>query len=180
MVKRKKVRRSKKHSRTSPQKQFKELKEKRRRTLPDHQINWTVPARTQKSSIKIEKLKNQNWTKLYSLLKLLKLLKLRQNFFPIKIPISKHVENQFLFLKSVQYYIGKTWKIFIGPWRTINSKMNKEFRKKRNQLQIIRNYCWKSWYKYLQYHFFVSRGYPANQFHALKNSLAHRSIGKNF
>ena len=36
----KKVRRSKKkHSRTNPEIQFKELKEKLRRTLPDQQIN---------------------------------------------------------------------------------------------------------------------------------------------
>ena len=39
MVKRKKVRRSKKHSSTSPEIQFKELNEKLRRTLPGQQIN---------------------------------------------------------------------------------------------------------------------------------------------
>ena len=40
----------KKHNRTSPEKQFKELNQKLRRILPDQQINWTMAARTQKSS----------------------------------------------------------------------------------------------------------------------------------
>ena len=40
----------KKHSKTSPELQFKELNEKLRRTLPDQQINWTFPASTQTKS----------------------------------------------------------------------------------------------------------------------------------
>ena len=61
MVKRKKVRRSKKkHSRTSPEIQFKELNEKLRITLPDQEINSSMPAKTQtKSSQKIEKQTNK-------------------------------------------------------------------------------------------------------------------------
>ena len=57
MVKRKKVRRSKKkHSRTSSEIQFKEFTEKLRITLPDQQINSVMPVKTQtKSSQKIEK-----------------------------------------------------------------------------------------------------------------------------
>ena len=47
--------RSKKHSRTSPEIQFKELNEKLRFTLPEQQINSTIPAKTKtKSSQKIE------------------------------------------------------------------------------------------------------------------------------
>ena len=42
----------KKHRRTSPEKQFKELNEKLRRSLPDQQINGTMPARTQAKSYK--------------------------------------------------------------------------------------------------------------------------------
>ena len=34
--------------------------------------------------------------------------------------------------------------------------------------------------KYLENYFCVPRGYPVTQFQALKNSLAHRSIGNNF
>ena len=46
----------KRHSRTSPEIQFKELNEKLRSTLPNHQINCTMPAKTQtNSSQKIEK-----------------------------------------------------------------------------------------------------------------------------
>ena len=41
---------------SSPEKQFKELNEKLRSTLPEHQINWTMPAKAEtKSSQKIEK-----------------------------------------------------------------------------------------------------------------------------
>ena len=53
----------KKHSRTSHELQFKELKEKLRRTPPDQQINSTMPARTQTKSSK--KLRQKIKTKLY-------------------------------------------------------------------------------------------------------------------
>ena len=42
----------KKHSRTSPEKQFKELNEKLRITLPDQQIKSTMPAKKQTKSSK--------------------------------------------------------------------------------------------------------------------------------
>ena len=51
----------KKHSSLSPEIQFKELNEKHRRTLPDQQINETMPDRAQtKSSQKLRNKKNQN------------------------------------------------------------------------------------------------------------------------
>ena len=54
-------RRIKKHSRRSPEMQFKELNEKLRSTLPGQQINSTMTAKTQtKSSQKIEQLKQSN------------------------------------------------------------------------------------------------------------------------
>ena len=57
----KKVRRSKKNSRTSSEIQFKELNKKLKSTLPDQQINSTKPAKTQtNSSQKIENLKQSN------------------------------------------------------------------------------------------------------------------------
>ena len=130
-TKQKSVRRSKKHSRTSPEIQFKELNEKLRRTLTDQQINRTFPPRTQtKSSQKIEKLKESKLNKIYSLLKL-EAFKPMPKFSPFKKTLfQKYVQNQFLFLKSVQYYICKTWKVFIGPWRSmINSKWPKNLKK---------------------------------------------------
>ena len=51
-TKQKSVRRSKKHSRTSPETQFKELNQKLRKTLPDQQINCTLTAKTQTKSSK--------------------------------------------------------------------------------------------------------------------------------
>ena len=78
----------KKHNRTSPEIQFKELNEKLRRTLRYQQINWTMQARTQKSSKNWETKRIKTKQK-HSLLKLSKLLNLRQNFFPLKTPITK-------------------------------------------------------------------------------------------
>ena len=77
----------KKHSGTSPEIQFKELNEKLRITLPDQQINSTMPAKTQtKSSQKIEKQSNK-LNKYIIIDKILKLLPLRQNLIPLNIPI---------------------------------------------------------------------------------------------
>ena len=90
----------KKHSRTSPEIQFKELNEKLRRTLPDQQINWTIPARAQtKSSQKIEKLKESKLNKIYSLLKL-EAFKPMAIFFPLKIPISK-ISSKSIFVSEI-------------------------------------------------------------------------------
>ena len=51
----------KKHSRTSPEIQIKELNENLKSTLPDQQTKLTKPAKTQtKSSKVIEKLKQSN------------------------------------------------------------------------------------------------------------------------
>ena len=62
-TKQKSVRRSKKkHSRTSPEIQFKELNDKLRSTLSDKQSNWTIPAKTQ-TKIIINKLRNKQWNK---------------------------------------------------------------------------------------------------------------------
>ena len=118
---------TKKHSRTSPEIQFKEMIEKLRRTLPGQQINWTMPARTKKSSKNWETKRIKTKQK-QTLAKTLEAFKPKAKFFPYKnIYYQKYVQHQFLFLKSVQYYICKTWKIFIGPWRSINSKMTKKF-----------------------------------------------------
>ena len=60
-TKQKSVRWSKKHSRTSPEIQFKETNEKHRSTLLDEQINWKMLGKTQtKISQKIVKLKQSN------------------------------------------------------------------------------------------------------------------------
>ena len=80
----------KKHSRTSPEIQFKELNEKLRRTLPDHKINWTMPARTQTKSSK-------NWetkrikTKLLTA-KTLEAFTPQAKFFPFK---NSYFKNMF-------------------------------------------------------------------------------------
>ena len=58
-VKRKKVQRVKKHSRTSPEIQLKELNEKLKNTLPDQQINWTKRKPKHKQN-HLEKLRNKN------------------------------------------------------------------------------------------------------------------------
>ena len=39
-----------------------------------------------------------------------------------------------LFLKSVQYYICNNWKKFLGPWKSINSKMTEKFKKKKKSI----------------------------------------------
>ena len=105
---------TKKHSRTSPEIQFKELKEKLRITLPDQQINSTMPAKTQtKSSQKIEKQTNKI-NKYIIIGKILKLLA-RQNLIPLNIPISKisSKPNFVSEIYAVLYLQGL--KNFIGP-----------------------------------------------------------------
>ena len=73
------------HSRTSPEIQFKELKEKLRRTLPDQQITWTISARTHtKLSHKIEKLKESNLNKNILIAKNLEAFKAKAKFFSFK------------------------------------------------------------------------------------------------
>ena len=39
----------------------------------------------------------------------------------------KYVQDKILFLKSVEYYICKSPKKFIGPQRSINLKMTNKF-----------------------------------------------------
>ena len=57
----------KKHSRTSPEIQFKELNEKLRITLPEQQINSMMPAKTQsKSYQKIEKQTSKKTIQMYN------------------------------------------------------------------------------------------------------------------
>ena len=110
----------------------------------NHYSNWTpkIMKRSEQNlkkhskasrveKLKVGKLKESKLNKNILIAETLWAFKPKANFF------HKYVQNQFLFLKSAQYYICKTWKIIIGPWRSINSKINKRFRKK-NQLQIIR------------------------------------------
>ena len=123
----------KKHSRKSPEIQFKELNDKLRSSLSNQQIYWTMPAKTQTIlSQKIEKLKQSNkLNKIYSLLKLLKLLNLRQNFFPLKIPISKKCSKPICISEmGPVLYLQDLKKKINGPWRLINSKMTKKLKKK--------------------------------------------------
>ena len=120
-------------------------------TWPADQLNnASQNTRTQtKSSQKIEKLKESKLNKNILLAKTLEAFQPKAKFFPIKktyfkimfqtyVPktsklCSKNLfqkRSKFLFLKLVQYYICKTWNKFIGPWRSINSKINKNIRKK--------------------------------------------------
>ena len=63
---------NKQHSSTSPKIQSKELNEKIRSILPDQQIIWTMPAKTQTKSSKISKTKTIKQTEQkHTLLKLL-------------------------------------------------------------------------------------------------------------
>ena len=78
----------KKHSRTSPEIQFKELKEKLRITLTSQQINSTMPAKTQTKSSKNRNKQSNKRNKYIIIDKILKLLA-RQNLIPLSIPISK-------------------------------------------------------------------------------------------
>ena len=78
----------KKHSRTSPEVQFKEMNGKHRST--SRSIEQCQPKHKQKYTKKLRNQNNQtNKTKIYSLLKLMKFLSIRQNLMPLIIPISK-------------------------------------------------------------------------------------------
>ena len=140
----------KKHSKTCPDIQFKELSEKLRFTLPEKQINSTMPAKTQtKSSQKIEKQTNK-LNKFIVLHKTWKLLPLRHNLTPWNIPISKICSKpKFVSeIGAVLYLQGL--KKFNGPWRSINSKIFKikKYHLKRNvaenrDINILRIISWK-------------------------------------
>ena len=84
-------RNKKKHSRTSPEIQFRALNEKLGITLSDQKINSAMPAKTQPKSSQ-KKLRNKQSNKLNKYIiidKTLKFLPLRQNLIPLNIPISK-------------------------------------------------------------------------------------------
>ena len=100
-----------------------------------------MPAKTQTKSSQSWETKpiKQTKQKIYSLLRILKLLPRRQNLIPLKIPISKNVENTFLSLKMIRDYICKTWKKIIRLWRSINSENDDFF--KWNQLQKLVSFC---------------------------------------
>ena len=76
-------------------------------TWPADQLNNT----SQNKQNHLKKLRNKQSNKLTKIIaKTLKLLSLRQNSIPLNKPIQKYVQNQFLFLKLLQYYICKAWK----------------------------------------------------------------------
>ena len=82
-----------------------------------------------KSSKKIEK-QTIKLNKNIKIAKILKLLPLRQNFISLNIPISKIcLKLNFVSEIAAALYL-QGLKKFIGPWRSINSKMTQNFFKK--------------------------------------------------
>ena len=101
----------KKHSRTSPEIQSKELNEKIRITIRDQQINLAMPAKTQtKSSPKVEKLKQSvKLNKNILIAKTLEAFNPKAKFDRLRNYLyQKIAKSQFLSLKLIRYYICKT------------------------------------------------------------------------
>ena len=124
----------KKHSRTSPEIQFKELNEKLRRTLQEKQINWTIQARTQtKSSQKNEKLKESKLNKIYSMLKL-EAFKPKAKFFPFKNTYFKNMfKIKFCFWIRSSIISARPEKYYLAlEDRWLTRKWPKNVRKKKS------------------------------------------------
>ena len=81
--------------------------------LTSRSIEQCQPKQTKSS--KIEKLKESKLNKNILIPKTLEAVKTKAKFFPLKNLFQKYVQNQFLFLKLVQYYICKTCKKIHRP-----------------------------------------------------------------
>ena len=122
----------KKHSRTSPEKQIKELNEKLRRNLPHQQINWTMPARAQtKSTQKIEKLKLSKLNKNILIAKTLEAFKPKAKCFPFKNIYFKNMfKSNFCFWNRSSIISARPEKYSLALENRLTRKWTKSLEKK--------------------------------------------------
>ena len=146
--------------------------------LTSRSIEQCQPAH--KNHQRIEKLIESKLNKNKLIAKTLEAFKPKAKTFPFKNIYYKNMfKTDFCFWNQSSIISARPEKYSLALEDRLTRKWPKNLRK-RNQLQIIRKCCWKSWYKYLQNCFCVSRGYPVTKFQALKNSLSHRSTANNF
>ena len=141
--------------------------------LTSRSIEQCQPAH--KDHQRIVKLKESKLNKNKPIAKTLEAFKPKAKIFPFQNTYYKNMLNQFCSGNQSSIISATPEKYSLALEYRLTRKWPKNLR--RNQLQ--RKCCWKWWYKYLQNLLCVSRGYPVTQIQALRNSLAHRSIGNN-
>ena len=134
----------KKHSRRSHEIQFKGLNEKLRRNLPDQQINWTMPASTQKSLKKIEQLKESKTNKNILIVKTLEAFKHRAKIFSFKNTYFKNLfKNNICFWNRSSIISARPEKYSLALEYRLTRKWPKKLRKKEINCKLLKKYCWK-------------------------------------
>ena len=134
------LRQQKKYSRTSSEKQFKELNEKLRSTPSDQQINWTMPAKTLhtiKLSQKVQKPKQ--WNKLNKNIFIAKTFTRRQNLIPKMIPTSKIGSKPFFVSEVGPVLYLQDLKKSSANENRLTQKLTEKFRK----IEINFKFYWK-------------------------------------